>query len=123
MTAVLVFDGDCGFCTSSATWIADKWKSPATATAIAWQRLGDGGLEELGLTLDEVAGAAWWVNDDQRSGGHLAVAHALAAACGGWGLLGRVLLVAPVRPFAAVGYRLVARYRYRLPGGTPAGKI
>jgi predicted DCC family thiol-disulfide oxidoreductase YuxK len=28
-----------------------------------------------------------------------------------------------VRPFAAAGYAVVARYRYRLPGGTDACRV
>lgn len=121
--SVLVYDGDCGFCTTSATWIAARWKPPGRAELVPFQRLGDAGLARLGLTADDVTRAAWWVEDGRRSRGHLAVAHALMAAGGGWGLVGRVLLVPPLRELAAVGYRIVARYRYRLPGGTPACRL
>ena len=38
-------------------------------------------------------------------------------------MLGRALSWRVVRPFAAVGYRLVARYRYKLPGATDACRI
>lgn len=37
-----------------------------------------------------------------------------------WAYLGGVLRLAPVRPVAAAVYRLVARYRHRMPGGTAA---
>jgi predicted DCC family thiol-disulfide oxidoreductase YuxK len=37
--------------------------------------------------------------------------------------VGRILLSPPMRPLAAVGYRIVARYRYRLPGATPACRV
>jgi hypothetical protein len=46
----------------------------------------------------------------------------LAAAGGAWGFVGKTLLVPPVRWLAAAGYPVVARYRYRLPGGTSACK-
>jgi predicted DCC family thiol-disulfide oxidoreductase YuxK len=118
--SVLVYDGDCGFCTTTATWITDRWKPVGRAEAVPWQHLGDTGLTRLGLSSDDVTTAAWWVEDGRRFRGHLAVAHALMAAGGGWGLVGRALLVPPLRELAGVGYRLVARYRYRLPGGTPA---
>ena len=87
-----------------------------------WQRLGDTKLERLGLTPDDVKNAAWWVENGRLSGGHLAVARALIAADGGWGIVGKVLLVPLVRWLAAVGYSVVSRYRYRLPAGTPACK-
>jgi predicted DCC family thiol-disulfide oxidoreductase YuxK len=120
---VLVFDGDCGFCTTSASWIAARWKGRERPEAVPWQRLGPGRLEQLGLCADDVARAAWWVEDGRRWGAHRAVARALKAAGGGWGLVGTLLLVPPGRQVAAVGYRIVARYRYRLPGGTPACRV
>jgi len=118
--ALLVYDGDCGFCSASAEWVAAKWTGSGTAEAMPWQVVGEGGLEHLGLTLGDVTRAAWWVEDGRSFGGHLAVAHALAATGGGWGSVGKALLTPPVRWCAAVGYRIVARYRHRLPGATPA---
>jgi len=117
--AVLVFDGDCGFCTSSAAWIARHWKGPERS--LAWQQMDAGDLTAAGLTGDQVASAAWWIDEHGRAwGGHLAVAKAMVAAGGAWGGLGRLTLVPPFRWSAAAVYRLVVRYRYRLPGGTPA---
>ncbi|HEX3460460.1 MAG TPA: DUF393 domain-containing protein [Acidimicrobiales bacterium] len=116
---VLVYDGDCGFCTSVAAGISRHWRVPAAA--MAWQDLGAGGLAELGLTPEDAQQAAWWVDPDgRRFRGHLAVAEALMAA-GGWRrMVGAVLMVPPVSWAAALGYRLVVRYRYRLPGSTDA---
>ena len=118
--AVLVYDGDCGFCTASATWIAARWTGARRPVAVAGQRLEADGLERLGLTTDDVSRAAWWVQDGRAWGGHRAVGRALMAAGGGWGLVGRILIAPTVAPLAALGYRMVARYRYRLPGATPA---
>jgi predicted DCC family thiol-disulfide oxidoreductase YuxK len=117
---VLVFDGDCGFCTTSATWIAARWTGREQPRAVPWQRLGPARLKQLGLSAEDVARAAWWVEDGRRWGAQRAVARALQAAGGGWGVVGTVLLAPPVSGIAAVGYRIVARYRHRLPGGTPA---
>ena len=41
-------------------------------------------------------------------------------AAGPYVLAGWLLLLPPVSWFGAVGYKLVARYRYRLPGATAA---
>jgi predicted DCC family thiol-disulfide oxidoreductase YuxK len=119
---LLIYDGDCGFCSASAAWIQAKWRPGGAAKTVPWQRLGEAGLERLGLTARDTGRAAWWVEDGQKSDGHLAVGHALAAAGGAWGFVGKTLLVPPVRWLAAAGYPVVARYRYRLPGGTSACK-
>jgi predicted DCC family thiol-disulfide oxidoreductase YuxK len=118
-----VYDGDCGFCTASAQWIVAKWPNSETAEAVPWQRLGMEGLARLGLTPDDATRSAWWIEDGRSFGAHLAVGRALAAATGVWALLGSALLVPPMRWLGAVGYPIVAHYRYRLPGGTPACKI
>lgn len=119
---VLVFDGECGFCTWAATTIARSWTGPAGA--VAWQRLGEDCLSGLGLTLDEAREAAWWVDrTGRRFRGHRAVAKALLASHGLKRWLGAVILVPPISWLAAGVYRLVVRYRHRLPGATPACRL
>ena len=117
--ALLIFDGDCAFCTSAANWVVARWAQPAQA--IAWQRLGADGLAELGLTVEQVQQAVWWVDEaGHRFRAHRAVGRSLAACQGWWRVAGRLLLIPPVSWMAAGGYRLLSRYRHRLPGGTPA---
>ena len=119
---LLVYDGDCSFCSSSARWIAARWQGPEHA--VAWQQLGADQLVRLGLTLDDVRCAAWWVDRGGRtSRGHVAIARALRAAPGWPSVVGRVLLVPPFRWLAAGAYPLIARWRHRLPGGTPACRM
>ena len=116
---ILVYDGNCGFCTSVAMKISDRWRVPAKAAS--WQDLGGDGLAELGLSPADVQRAAWWVDSDGRLfEGHLAVAKSLMAARGWRGAVGKVILIPPVGGVAAAGYRIVARYRHRLPGSTDA---
>jgi predicted DCC family thiol-disulfide oxidoreductase YuxK len=122
MVPLLVYDGDCSFCTAAAHRIAPHWKTPARA--VAWQRLDAGELDRLGLTPDEVRRAAWWIDESgRRSGGHLAIARALIAAEGWRSVCGKALLVPPFRRLAAGLYPLAARWRHRLPGGTPACRL
>ena len=120
---LLIYDGNCSFCSSSARWITNHWHGPQQA--IAWQHLSTDSLARLGLTLDDVRRAAWWVdpNSGARSRGHLAIAHALQVADGWPSLLGRLLLIPPFTWLAAAAYPLIARWRHRLPGGTPACKM
>lgn len=112
---LLVYDGDCGFCSSSARWIAARWSRPADVRA--YQELDDPGLADLGLTRAETAAAAWWIDrDGRRWRGHLAVAHALMQARGWRRLAGRLIATKVMYAPAALGYWLVARYRHLLPG-------
>jgi predicted DCC family thiol-disulfide oxidoreductase YuxK len=119
---LLIYDGDCSFCSSSARWISARWNGPQRA--VAWQHLNSADLERFGLTTDDVRGAAWWIDPARgKSRGHLAVARALRAT-GGWpSVAGQIMLVPPFRWLAAGAYPLVARWRYLLPGGTPACRM
>jgi predicted DCC family thiol-disulfide oxidoreductase YuxK len=112
-----VFDGDCAFCTSCAEWLAGDGR----VAVVPWQFLD---LDVVGLTLDQVSTSVWWLADDRRvEHSSRAVGRALVVR-GGWAAYaGRVLLVPAVRPLADAVYRLVARYRHRLPGGTPACRL
>jgi predicted DCC family thiol-disulfide oxidoreductase YuxK len=115
----LLFDGDCGFCTSSAAWV--RRRLPPTVEVVPWQRVE---LDEMGLTTADAAGAAYWVTASGATfRGHRAVGRALLRCGRSWRLLGRLCLVPPTSWIAAGVYRLVARFRYRLPGGTPACRV
>jgi predicted DCC family thiol-disulfide oxidoreductase YuxK len=118
---VLVYDGDCGFCTSSATWVRRRLPLGTEVAVEPWQSLD---LTALRLSAADVAEAAWWVDAaGARHRGHHAIAAALRAIGGRWAVLGRLLTLPLVSPLAALAYRLIARYRYRLPGSTAACKV
>lgn len=115
----LVFDGDCGFCTSVARHFEKRSFTPITIAA--WQ-LTD--LSELGLTADMAAEEVYLVNDRGVFGGAECFAelmriqgdpfHRMVA----WGMR-----LPGIRDLCAWGYRMVARNRHRLPGGTPACEL
>jgi predicted DCC family thiol-disulfide oxidoreductase YuxK len=116
--ATLIFDGDCGFCTTSAGWA--RRLAPDVET-VAWQ-LTD--LDALGVSAEAAAAQVQYVDDDGRvSGGAAAVAQLLISIGGLLALLGRLMLLPVLRVVAAWVYTLVARNRYRLPGGTPACRV
>jgi len=112
---VLLYDGDCGFCTSCVRLLE---RIGPDAEIVAWQ-LTD--LAELGLTEAKAADAVQWVqaNGAIRSG-HEAIAAVLSTAGGAWRIVGRTLLLPGFSWIAARLYRLIADNRYRLPGSTPA---
>lgn len=112
---MLVFDGDCGFCTSCVGVL--KRIGP-DAEIVAWQ-LTD--LAELGLTDAQAADAVQCVQvDGTVRSGHEAIAAVLGTAGPFWRIVARAILLPGISWVAAKLYRLVAENRYRLPGGTPA---
>ncbi|WP_309649633.1 DCC1-like thiol-disulfide oxidoreductase family protein [Nocardioides sp.] len=122
-TPTLVYDADCGFCTRCA----DFARARGAFEVAPWQALD---LPAVGLTEQQVSEAAYWLDGDTTRRGNRAIAAALRAfrpgvRYAGYRLLGRLIDLPPVRPVAALGYALVARYRYRyrLPGGTAACRV
>ncbi len=123
MPPTLIYDGDCGFCTTTAAWVSKHWPERDGTRAVPWQHLSSGEVLATTLSADELARAAWWIDGDCQEEGARAVARALIATEGPWAIVGKVLLHPPLAWLAPWGYRLVARYRSRLPGGTPACKL
>ncbi len=114
---MLVFDGDCAFCTSSAHWI--EARLPDAIDVVPWQWTD---LESLHLSEADVTTVAYWVDPDgTRHRGARSIARALMASTGpGWRVVGRIMLVPPVSWLAAGVYSVVAENRHRMLGGTPA---
>lgn len=114
----LVFDGDCGFCTVSVMWLFRNVR-PAGVEAVRYQSFD---LAPHGLTAERARYEVLWVPvGGEAVGGARAIARLLRAgekSC--WRLAGRVLESFPVRWLATGVYRVVARNRQRMPGGTEA---
>lgn len=116
----VVFDGDCGFCTSSARWLARRLagSGPVDVRLTPWQ---DTDLEALGIDPARAWHEVLWVPPEGPvSGGAPAVAAWLRHAGSPWAVPGRMMDWPGARYVAARAYRLVADHRDRLPGGTPA---
>jgi predicted DCC family thiol-disulfide oxidoreductase YuxK len=115
----LVFDGDCGFCTTSAGWVADRLRREGHPEAhlVPWQRTD---LAGLGIAETRARHEVLWVTPDTVHGGAEAFAAWLRYRGGPYGALGTAMSWPGVRTLAAAVYRLVADNRQRLPGGTPA---
>jgi predicted DCC family thiol-disulfide oxidoreductase YuxK len=111
----LLYDGDCGFCTTSVRFI--ERRMPTTARITPYQ-FAD--LESLGTTTDRASSEVLWVEGDRIRGGAQAIASLLIDAGGLWRPLGLLMRVPPFGWIAAGVYHLVTVNRFRLPGGTPA---
>ncbi|MGW2395482.1 thiol-disulfide oxidoreductase DCC family protein [Kitasatospora sp. NPDC001664] len=126
---VLVYDGDCGFCTSSEQF-AERYLRASLSSA-NWEgvpfqfadlealdaRAGGRGLVSRERAEREIL---WVTPAGDVYGGAQAAARLLMRSGGAWAYLGAALTLAPVRPLAAALYRWVADHRHSLPGGTPA---
>lgn len=116
VTGTLLFDGDCGFCTSSANLLM---RIAPRARVVPWQRAD---LAALGETEERCRHEVRWVSDDRsHAGGATAVARVLATASPLYRLAG--LLILASRPLSTVVYKVVAANRSHLPGATPACKL
>jgi predicted DCC family thiol-disulfide oxidoreductase YuxK len=114
---VLIFDGECGFCTLCAEW-AERRLPPGAAT-LPWQWVEE--PSAYGLTREQLSEAAYWIDGRGRPHrGHLAAAETLRAIGGIWGMVGDVIRSPFVSRIAAGVYEVVSRNRGRLPGTTPA---
>lgn len=113
---VLVYDGECGFCTWTVDFIRPRLRE--SVVLVPWQRAE---LRELGLSEPEAKQSAWWVDGEgKKLRGHRAVARAFRACSQPWRALGTLLEWPLIRALAAAIYQLVSRNRGRLPGTTPA---
>lgn len=111
---VLVYDGDCAFCTKCAHAVE---RIGPDAEIVAWQLTN---LAELGITKEQAADALQWVEvDGTVRSGHEAIASVLSSAGRIWKIIGRAILLPGISWMAAKVYRLVAENRHRLPGSTP----
>jgi predicted DCC family thiol-disulfide oxidoreductase YuxK len=113
---VLVFDGDCAFCTTWVNRLRD-WL-PRPPRAVPWQWID---LDAVGLTQQDVADFAWFLTSRHSYAGAIAFAAILRGQPRiGLRFAGRLLATPPFSIAAALGYNVIARYRHILPGGTPA---
>ncbi len=115
----LIYDADCGFCTTSASWISARLASGSTILPSH-----DLDLDAHGLTLDDVMTAAYWIDDSGTAHrGSVGIALALRNSSAPWSWAGAVMAVPPVSWLAAAVYPIVAKNRHRLPGATAACAI
>jgi predicted DCC family thiol-disulfide oxidoreductase YuxK len=113
--ATLLYDGECGFCTSCARWL--QRHAPSAAIVQPWQRAD---LDRIGISEQACRDAVQWVDDERRSSGPVAFADYARTSTRGWRAIGRVVGSRVGLTVAWPVYRWVSRNRSRLPGGAPA---
>lgn len=116
----LIFDGDCAFCTSSVTWIADRLRRPGRPEPriVPWQFTD---LAAVGTSEERATREVLWLDlRGQVSGGAVAFAAWLRFAGGPYRIAGTILRLPVVAQLAGLVYRAIAANRHKLPGGSPA---
>lgn len=113
---VLLFDGDCGFCTTSARFV-ERWIKPdADLKPFQFED-----LDSYGTTWERAEYEILWIEPGGKTYGGVQAFAALLRAKGGLYLIpGTLMRVPPVRWIGHGLYRLIANNRHRMPGGTPA---
>lgn len=115
---VLIYDGDCGFCTRSVRWAT---RLPVRMRVLPWQQAN---LTAYRTTTARAQHEVLWVSVTGRvTGGAEAVAEMLKSGTQPCPIFGWIISAPVARSFAEWGYRWVANNRYRLPGSTPACQL
>ncbi|THV38539.1 thiol-disulfide oxidoreductase DCC family protein [Glycomyces buryatensis] len=112
---VFLYDGDCAFCSTSAEFIERRVRNDADVKPWQWMD-----LDALGVTQQDAEDAVMWIEPGFVKSGPDAIAVLLRRAQWYWKPLGWIASLKPVSWAAWPVYRLIARNRHRLPGGTPA---
>lgn len=116
---VLIFDGDCGFCTTTANWIKKNSKVALEIAPYQWTELG-----QYGLTPEEAAAKVQVVVGDKVFAGHYCMSKLLLIQPNILlKLVGAVMVLPGLDSISARVYEWIAANRQKLPGGTPACKL
>ena len=110
MTAICIYDGDCGFCARCVEWASRR-------SDVRFEPFQRADLAAYGITEDAAALAVHCIRADGRVvRGAAAVAAVLRECRKGWPLIGLAMRLPGINLIAEGVYRLIARNRHRLPG-------
>lgn len=112
---VIVYDGDCAFCSSSIRTL--QRLIPRAPKMIPYQFINPA---DYGLTLEQCETALQYVGKAGKiSQGHEAYRQMLIELGGGYKLLGHLMRTPVYYGIANTVYRWIAKNRHKMPGGTP----
>ncbi|HWS73611.1 MAG TPA: DCC1-like thiol-disulfide oxidoreductase family protein [Quisquiliibacterium sp.] len=116
MTARLLYDPDCGFCTAAGGWMRRHLRLRAEVAPLRGDEPGvDAERARREVPFVDAAGSVHY--------GAPAMAAALATGPAPVALVGRLLGSAVVLRVANPAYAWVAHHRHRLPGGTASCEL
>lgn len=111
---VLIFDGDCAFCSSSARLLRKM-----TRNKIAIEPYQYLALDKYELDAEKTSKAVYYVTRSETFSAAKAIAKCLIDARTPWSIAGVLLNIPVVISVAELVYAWVSKNRHRLPGGTP----
>lgn len=117
MTSHLLFDPDCGFCTT----MADRMRGWPLSTTI--EPLSPGWLADPRIDPVRAQREIPFIDGDHTSYGAEAFGRALSTGPLPLRLVGSAISQAPVLWLARPVYRIVASHRHELPGSTDACRL
>lgn len=123
-TPLLIFDGDCGFCTSAVDALQKQMRTKFET--IPYQ-FAD--LEKYHLTTEECSQRIYLIvntaeDTEKQYSGHKAISKIWRIQANIlWKALGWFIIIPGINLLSYLGYWLMAKYRHKLPGGTPACQL
>jgi predicted DCC family thiol-disulfide oxidoreductase YuxK len=111
---ILIFDGDCAFCSSSARALRKMTKNRVAIEPYQFLDLAD-----YSLTEDQTSKAVYFVTPTDTFSAAKAIARCLIDARTPWSIAGYLLNIPVVISVGELVYAWVSKNRHRLPGGTP----
>jgi predicted DCC family thiol-disulfide oxidoreductase YuxK len=117
--AIVIYDGDCAFC-SSAARLAQKRIAPK----LTYSPYQFTELAKYAITVQAAQSSLKFVAaSGQVFSANFAVSQIMRSGNRFWNIVGVVVDLPIIRSLAALGYNLTAKYRHKLPGGTPTCKM
>jgi predicted DCC family thiol-disulfide oxidoreductase YuxK len=110
----LIYDGECGFCTSCVVWLERRQKPDSSMVPVNSRDLSDEDLRNLNLTREEVRRFVWLVGPNVHEKGSRAIGRCLTGLHGWWPVLGAFLRYPPTSWLGVPAYRVIANQRHHL---------
>jgi predicted DCC family thiol-disulfide oxidoreductase YuxK len=111
---VLIFDGDCAFCSSSARVLRKMTRNKIAVEPYQFLDLG-----QYSLTEDQTSRSVYYVTQSETFSAAKAIARCLIDAKTPWSIAGFLLNIPVIISVAELVYGWVSKNRHKLPGGTP----
>jgi len=117
--ALVIYDGDCAFCSTAARF-AQRKVAP-TLSYSPYQRTD---LTKYGISTVEAQSSLKFVKTNgEVVSAQKAVSQIMKCGNSFWKAFGVITELPGINLLAALGYKLTAKYRHKLPGGTPTCKM
>lgn len=104
------YDGDCAVCRASRDWVHRRSRRQPIRF-VDFRTAADG---DLPVTRDQLESAMWVQRTDGKTASAFTGWRMILHQLRGWRWLALVTAIPPVSWLGALGYRLVARWRFRI---------